>query len=640
MDIDQDQMGDDVEETVELPVVVRGRSSGRILPLAMLETTLGSRIRAFTERAGLCVVIRVKSIEWVEPIAAAAKIMAHWRVVIDGDGTPRAQDQAVAEGLRRLAAGERILCVIPENLPVPPKFMAAADMVLHVDRIALSDVSKAIKLTTNAWPRGLKQSDVEGIELPQAISAIRVGATPAQCVRRLRGSKSAVSVDPLVASAPPLSQLAGYGEAQAWGGRLIADLGRWRAGQLDFSKIQKNAILAGPPGIGKSTYMRSLAKSAELPLFVSSVGTLFATTSGYLDSVIKGIDALFAGASAAGPAAIVFLDELEGFPRRDQIEPRHASWWTPVVNHVLTTLDSALSSSTRNLIVVGATNYPDRLDPALTRPGRLDRILWISHPDEKALETIYRQHLDGELSDIDLSGAVAISVGSTGADVAGFVKGARGRARQDGRDVQLQDLVDEICPPSTMTADDLWRACVHECGHALISTLLGTSEIKSIAVIGGNARGGRVVHKASTSAHIASAERHEATATQMLGGRAAEQVVFGNVSGGAGGANDSDLAKCSGLIAAAHLSYGLRDSLLYLAEPEDALTVARRFPSLIAVIGKEMEGLHSRAVELLTDHKAELLAVAGHLRQQRVMSGEQFAVLLDEARTKGGRPDA
>lgn len=638
-DIDQDQMGDDAEEPVEVPVV-RGRSSGRILPLTMLERALGNRLRAFTEREGLCVVIRVKSPDWVEPIAAAAKMMAHWRVAIDGEGTVRAREQAIADGLRRLAAGDRILCVIPANVQVPPRLVAAADIVLKVDRIVVPDLSKAIKLTTNSWPRGLKQADVEGIELPQAISAIRVGATPAQCVRRLRESRTSSSVDPLVGDAPLLSELAGYGQAQEWGERLIADLGRWRVGQLEFSAMQKNAILAGPPGIGKSTFMRSLARSAGLPLFVSSMGTLFASTAGYLDSIVKGIDSLFAGASAAGPAAIVFLDELEGFPRRDQLEARHASWWTPVVNHMLTTLDSSLSSSTSNLIVVGATNHPDRLDPALTRPGRLDRVLWISHPDEEALVKIFRQHLDGELTDIDLTGVVAISVGSTGADAAGFVKGARARARQDGREIRLQDLVDEICPPSAMNADDLWRACVHECGHALMTTLRGTAEIKSIAIMGGNGQGGRVVHKSSTTAHIANAEGHEAMAMQMLGGRAAEQVVFGRASGGAGGANDSDLARCSALIAAAHLSYGLRDSLVYLAEPDEALTVARRYPGLTAVIAKEMEELYSRAVQLLTDHKAELIAVAEQLRRQRVMSGEQFVLFLENVRAEGGRTDA
>lgn len=107
------------------------------------------------------------------------------------------------------------------------------------------------------------------------------------------------------------------------------------------------------------------------------MGTLFATTNGYLDGVIKGIDALFASALAAGPSAIVLIDELDGIPSRAGLNDRHASWWTPVINHFLTTLDSSLSGSASRLIVIGATNHPERLDPALIRPGRLDRVIWV-----------------------------------------------------------------------------------------------------------------------------------------------------------------------------------------------------------------------------------------------------------------------
>jgi hypothetical protein len=161
----------------------------------------------------------------------------------------------------------------------------------------------------------------------------------------------------------------GMGEAMAWANRLLADLERWRAGEIPFEAIERHVVLASEPGLGKTTFARSLAKSARLPLVATSVGAWFSSSAGYLDSVVKAIDGAFARAAASAPA-ILFLDELDALPSREALGPREGSWWTPVIGHMLTTLDGAISGVAGRLIIVGATNYAQKLDPALIRPGR------------------------------------------------------------------------------------------------------------------------------------------------------------------------------------------------------------------------------------------------------------------------------
>ena len=630
-------MSEEVEDNVENSSLVAFRTkgrNGRALPVVMLTRAIGRQMQRFRQARCICVLLIVKSDSWVDPFVAAAKSIGKWTSVVTYDTNLRNLDRSVAEASEDLAMGGRVLAVFPQGKPVPAGLEVAADLTLTVDRMTKRDLARSIKIITDKWPVGLTEEDVADLDLAPAIAAIRANTTPTSCVRRLRNSKSAVSVDPLVALAPPLEDLHGYGQASEWARRLVDDLGSWRAGDLDFSAIQRNVVLAGPPGTGKSTFARSLAKSCNLPLIVTTVGQMFGQSPGYVDSVIKQIDQVFARARAAGPAAVVLIDELDGFPDRNNLKEREASWWTPVVNHMLTSLDSALSGATSNLIVVGATNHPHRLDPALVRPGRLDRIIHIGLPDETALAGIYRQHLGDDLKGEDLSGIATVAVGSTGAEVAGHVKGARGQARRQGRQVVMSDLVSEIFPMSELSDEVVWRMCIHEAGHAVSAVRLGIAEVISVSVAptsDGNA--GQTVVRHSPRA-LDNAANRAASVVHYLSGRAAEEVLLEVVSGGSGGRVDSDLARASAFIASSHLSFGLGDFLTYLADPADAVSVMRRSPGLIKVVEAEMREHYAAAMQLMRANADHVYVVAEALKRERVLTGSRVLQLIEDEQGK------
>jgi hypothetical protein len=145
-------------------------------------------------------------------------------------------------------------------------------------------------------------------------------------------------VDPGVAQAPPFEDLRAFGAAHAWGMRLLADLEAWRAGHLALESIDKNIVLSSEPGLGKSTFVRALARSARLPLVSSSVASWFVDSNGYLDGVIRQVNQVFAACVTASPC-ILFLDELDSLPNRALMTERAREWWSPIIAHMLMLLD-------------------------------------------------------------------------------------------------------------------------------------------------------------------------------------------------------------------------------------------------------------------------------------------------------------
>ena len=609
--------------------IKRALRYGCVLPAVMLVRALGTKCKSILTDPALCVVLVVKADDWVAPFASAARALGRWNCLVEGNAQLKTREKVVSEGLSRLAIGERLIAIYPETTPVPRELSLAADHVIELKAIRPIDVSKAIRLVTGGRARGVAKAMPADLELGTAIMAIRSGSTPAMCVRRLGAEAPPDELDPFVRDAPPLDDLHGYGEAMLWAQRLAADIKAWKAGELNFSAIQRNAVLAGIPGTGKSTFVRSIARTTGLPLISTSLGQMFSSSAGYLDSIVKQIDQLFAEARSKRDACIVFIDELEAFPDRGRLSGREASWWTPVVNHLLTVLDGALSNTSDGLVVIGATNHPDRLDPALLRNGRMDRVIWIDLPDEEALVGIYRQHLGGDLQDADLEPAAAAAVGSTGAMAAGHVKGARARARGQGEELAVRHLMDEICPPSDLKDADLWRACIHEAGHAIVCFVLEVAAVKSISVTGGaGGIAGKMVSEPRKGKIMDERSMREQVA-QILAGRAAEEVLLGSISGGSGGGEHSDLAKASNIIAAAHLSLGLRGALVHVAHADEALSAARRYPALLQAIETDLQEQYEAAKQLVVENAAAVEMLAERLRADRVVTGKGLRAMLE-----------
>ena len=617
------------------------RATETLAKAAFLEAVPAEDRRLVRERRSFALVLEVPSAEWVKPMRLACEAFVGWSAVFARSGATRADDRAdKGNDLvgTILADGGRVLGVSqsPERY-LPSALLASADLRARVPAPSNEVVARVIRAATRQRPAAMPAGVAAGLDYPELCAAVRINSTARSCIERLVAAQRSKSIlDPTVAQAPPLEELHGYGDAQEWGLRLLADIEEWRAGRLPFAALDRHAVLASEPGLGKTTFVRSLARSARLPLVSTSVAAWFSTTSGYLDTVIKAVDTDFARARAASPS-FLFLDEIDALPDRAALSGDKASWWTPLVTHVLLTLDAALAGTAAPICVIGATNHRGRIDAALVRPGRLTRVIEIPRPDATALAGILRQHLGSDLADDDLALPAALAAGGTGADAAHWVEGARRRARLAGRAMAIDDLVAEIAPTGKASPEMQRRFAVHEAGHAVLSHFLEVAEVQSVALTG-RTDGNPSTLMRRLYGDSAPRAALEDVVVVALGGRSAEIVILGAPSSGAGGSPDSDLAHATRMTAAIHASYGLGASLLHRATPESASDLLPFDPSLRRVVHDDLLRLQGRAVDHVRANRAVVEAVADALLAARYLSGPAFRNVVADWRWRTDAP--
>lgn len=187
--------------------------------------------------------------------------------------------------------------------------------------------------------------------------------------------------------------LCGYGAAQAWTRDLKADLALWRKGDLTWPEMSTKLLLSGPPGTGKTTFARALCNTLQVPLLVTSVANWL--EPGFLGDVLQRMSAAFTQASKHAPA-ILFIDEIDNIGSRSSAGARqHDDYWVSLINRLLELLDGA--TKTEGVVIVGATNLPEKIDPALLRSGRLETHVRIPLPDVETLTGILTHHLGNDL---------------------------------------------------------------------------------------------------------------------------------------------------------------------------------------------------------------------------------------------------
>ena len=424
-----------------------------------------------------------------------------------------------------------------------------------------------------------------------------------------------------------LEELAGYGQAREWGIDLARDLADWKAGRIGWSAVDRGLLLSGPPGTGKTTYAKALARTCGVPLVASSVAQ-WQQGDGHLGQVLGKMKAVFEEAWAKAPA-ILFLDELDGIGRRDHLTGEHVEYWEQVVNGMLELVDGVCSGE--GIVIVGATNHPNRIDPALRRSGRLDRHITIPLPDIPALEQILRSHLSGAVAGKDLRSVARQCLGSTGADVAAYVRHADRLARRADRSLAVDDLATAIAEVRPRRPEEARRIeAVHEAGHAIVAMReTGASDI-TLAI--DQPDGGYTLMGSGQSLAFPSKEDLQRHVIMLMAGRAAEEAILGAPSAGSGGSEESDLARATMLALSIETGLGLGDDGGLVWEAQDkALARLGDDPVLRRRISAMLNAAYARAKAIIMAESETVMRLAEALLRQSVLEPPEVLAVIDGA---------
>lgn len=408
-------------------------------------------------------------------------------------------------------------------------------------------------------------------------------------------------------------------------------------------KIPKGALLVGPPGTGKTLLARAVAGEAGVPFFRISGSDFVEMFVGVGASRVRD---LFRSAREKAPC-IIFIDELDAIGKSRVNNLGGNDEREQTLNQLLVEMDGF--DNEKGLIILAATNRPDILDPALLRPGRFDRQIVVDKPDVKGREEILRLHAKNVKIDpsVDFSAVAHATSGFAGADLANIVNEAALLAVRAGRKVVLMDDFDEAIEKTLVGLKKKSRVvkenerkivAYHETGHALVAAFTpGSDPVHKITIIPrGMGALGYTLQRSEDDQFLYSKKELMGQVDVLLGGRAAEQIIFGEISTGA----SNDISRATDIIKRMITDYGMSEKFKNVTLGKSGRGYGTQEPELVREfsedtqkyvddeIARVMEERYQFVLKTLKKHGNLLEYIAQRLLEKETMDGKEFQEIV------------
>ena len=408
------------------------------------------------------------------------------------------------------------------------------------------------------------------------------------------------------------------------------------------ASMPKGALLVGPPGTGKTMLAKAVAGEANVPFFSMSGSEFVEMFVGMGASKVRD---LFKQAKEKAPC-IVFIDEIDAIGKKRDGQIGGNDEREQTLNQLLTEMDGFEGNT--GVIILAATNRPESLDPALTRPGRFDRRVPVELPDLKGREEILKVHAKKikVAEDVDFNKVARMASGASGAELANIVNEAALRAVRDGRKFATQaDLEESIevviagyqKKNAIMTDHEKRIVAYHEIGHALVAAKqTNSAPVQKITIVPRTSGALGYTMQVDEGNHVLmSKEEIENKIATFTGGRAAEEVVFGSVTTGA----SNDIEQATKLARAMITRYGMSDDFDMVALETvtnqylggdaslacSAETQTKIDQQVVALVKRE----HQKALDILRENRTKLDELANFLYEKETITGEEFMGILN-----------
>ena len=408
------------------------------------------------------------------------------------------------------------------------------------------------------------------------------------------------------------------------------------------ASMPKGVLLVGPPGTGKTMLAKAVAGEANVPFFSMSGSEFVEMFVGMGASKVRD---LFKQAKEKAPC-IVFIDEIDAIGKKRDGQIGGNDEREQTLNQLLTEMDGFEGNT--GVIILAATNRPESLDPALTRPGRFDRRVPVELPDLKGREEILKVHAKKikVAEDVDFNKVARMASGASGAELANIVNEAALRAVRDGRKFATQaDLEESIevviagyqKKNAIMTDHEKRIVAYHEIGHALVAAKqTNSAPVQKITIVPRTSGALGYTMQVDEGNHVLmSKEEIENKIATFTGGRAAEEVVFSSVTTGA----SNDIEQATKLARAMITRYGMSDDFDMVALEAvtnqylggdaslacSAETQTKIDQQVVALVKRE----HQKALDILRENRTKLDELANFLYEKETITGEEFMGILN-----------